>query len=392
MVLDSSIVTPSLVLELERYDDLIERKESIVRYTASDIQKVSNLGDGTFCNVSLVVSRSTKKQLAMKCLNLRKIESTGQLHRAATDLIMEAYYLSKMEHSNIIKLQGVSAAPFSSSYTEGGDGYFIAVDVMAETLRERIPKWYDNKSSFDHRKKGLKHRLTGKQRKLNLKSMYNRIETAALGIAEALEYIHGKGIIFRDLKPANVGFHAETGKVCLLDFGFARELSLCVDEEICGTPRYMAPKVIRGEGYSLKTDVYAFGIMLHEIVSLEFSWKPKNRSISSHAELLSACDALPKPSTDNIPCRNTALLIEDCVSYDPESRPTFDVICMTLREVLGSGATAKSNAYSRPTLKSAMETMGDSNHSISTLPDYLDLDDSDDVLDVEELFNGSAEF
>lgn len=285
-------------------------------------------------------------------------------------------------------VHGVSATPFSSSYSDDGEGFFITIDVMSETLRERIPKWYDNKSSFNQKKGGLKNRLIGKRKKLNMNSMYGRIETAALGIAEAMHYIHGEGIIVRDLKPANIGFHAETGKVCLLDFGFARELSLCADEEICGTPRYMAPEVLKGEGYSLKTDVYSFGIILHEIVSLEHSWRPKKRSVSSHAELLTACDTLPKPSTENIPCRNIAMLIEDCISDDPESRPDFDMICMTLREVLGSDAPNKSPIGKRPSLEIAFEHL-EGHHSMSTLPINFDFDDD---FDTDELFKGSSEF
>ena len=103
MVLDSSIVTSSLLLELERYDNLVQEKESIIRHLASDIQEISHLGQGAFCNVSMAVSRSTKKQLAKKCLIVEKIDSTAHLHRAATDLIMEAHYLSKLEHPHIIK-------------------------------------------------------------------------------------------------------------------------------------------------------------------------------------------------------------------------------------------------------------------------------------------------
>lgn len=386
MGLESSIITASVVLELERYDDLIEDQDTIVRYPASDIRKISHLGKGAFCDVSLVITQSTKTQLAMKCLDEEKIESTEHFHKAATDLMMEAYYLSKLNHPNIIKIRGVSSTPFSSSYGADRDGYFIIIDVMQETLRDRIPKWYSDKSSFDSKKKGLKDRLTGKQKKLNLGSMYGRIETAALGIAEAMNYMHEQGIIIRDLKPANVGFHVDDGKVCLLDFGFARELSLCTNGEICGTPRYMAPEVLRGEGYSLKSDVYSFGIMLHEIASLEHSWRPRKRSISSHAELLDACDTLPKPSTKNIPCRNTALLIEDCVSDDPESRPTFDVICMTLNQILPSVVSMK-HIDDFSALKSQMETFG--SNSISTLPGSFLL--SDDEFDGNEGFFSSAE-
>lgn len=385
MFLDSSIITASIILELERYDDLIEDQARICRHRASDIRRISHLGSGAYCNVSLVTTtHPTKEQLAMKCLDKEKIESTEHFYQAATDLMMEAHYLSKLDHPNIVKIRGVSSTPFSTSYGENGDGYFFTMDVMEETLRDRIPKWYDDKRSFDkNKKKGLKHRLiVPKRKQLNLERMYGRIKTAAFGIAEAMSYIHEKGIVVRDLKPANVGFHGETGKVCLLDFGFARDLALCSDGEVCGTPRYMAPEVLRGEGYSLASDVYSFGIMLHEISSLEFSWKPTKRSISSHADLLTACDSLPKPSTENIPCRNTANLIEECLSDDPESRPTFDVICRTLNRILESIGREPCSSL----LKSQMvrKSSSFSELSLSSL--------SRDGLDSDGIFNSSAEW
>lgn len=383
MCLDPSLVTESLLLELKRYDNLVE--EQVVRLETSDIRTISHLGQGAFCNVSLAVSRSTKKQLAVKSLGKHNIESTQQLQSAAIDLIMEAHYLSKLDHQNIIKLQGVSSATFSSSYAQEGRGYFLALDVMQDTLRERIPKWHEDKSSYDTKKLGLRKRLTSKRRKLNLKSMYHRIETAALGIAEAMQYIHGQGIIVRDLKPGNVGFHAETGNICLLDFGFARELSDCRDREICGTPRYMAPELLSGRGYSFKTDVYSFGIMLHEIASLEHSWRPTKRSISSHSEMLTACETLPKPSTENIPCPVIAGLIEDCISYDPDLRPSFEDICKTLKEALSS--PTPQGRSGKASLKSDLQT--DSDHSCSSLPDFFD-DSVDDLFDLVDTFNSSV--
>jgi serine/threonine protein kinase len=103
-------------------------------------------------------------------------------------------------------------------------------------------------------------------------------------IADALSYLHSRNIIFRDLKPANVGFDS-SGVLKLFDFGFATGLDDGADEEgllhdVCGTPRYMAPEVDLVRGYSLPADVHSFGILLWEICSLK---KPFAK-VKSHEE------------------------------------------------------------------------------------------------------------
>jgi len=98
----------------------------------------------------------------------------------------------------------------------------------------------------------------------------------ALHIASALCFLHQKHVIFRDLKPDNVGFDVR-GDVKLFDFGLATFMPPEGDPyedryemSGAGSPRYMAPEVLTEvpERYNLKADVYAFGIVLWEILSL----------------------------------------------------------------------------------------------------------------------------
>ena len=100
----------------------------------------------------------------------------------------------------------------------------------------------------------------------------------AVNIADALEYLHRKRILYRDLKPANIGFDQE-GNIKLFDFGLAVELPMseeCDGENATfplssntGTSKYMAPEVIRKEPYNAKADVYSFSILLWELMALE---------------------------------------------------------------------------------------------------------------------------
>jgi serine/threonine-protein kinase len=97
----------------------------------------------------------------------------------------------------------------------------------------------------------------------------------ALAIAqqtcEALAYLHGHGIVHRDLKPENLILGSD-GRVKLLDFGIAldkasRRLTWAGFSSTLGTPDYMAPEQIAGRRGDVRTDVYAVGVLLYEMLT-----------------------------------------------------------------------------------------------------------------------------
>jgi serine/threonine protein kinase len=181
---------------------------------------------------------------------------------------MEAHFLSSLIHPNIIELRGWSAAGIAAfSETGRADGFFLIFDRLKETLSKRISTWRERSKET---KKGT---IMKSRTSMRMQLFAERVQ-AAIDIADAVQYMHSKRIIYRDLKPANVGFD-EAGQLKLFDFGLAVELPEGTDPNSTfnlagntGTSRYMAVEVIRKHPYNVKADVFSFSILLWEIMAL----------------------------------------------------------------------------------------------------------------------------
>ncbi len=83
-------------------------------------------------------------------------------------------------------------------------------------------------------------------------------------IVTIFEYLHGKNIVYRDLKPENVLINTN-GYLKLTDFGFAK----IIDGKtytLCGTPEYLAPEIILNKGHGKPVDWWTLGILLYEMI------------------------------------------------------------------------------------------------------------------------------
>jgi serine/threonine-protein kinase len=111
----------------------------------------------------------------------------------------------------------------------------------------------------------------------------------AVRVCEALEYVHSRGVVHRDLKPENIVI-GNRDEVKLLDFGIAalrgaRRLTFGRFSRLTGTADYMAPEQVKGKRGDPRTDIYALGVMLYEMVTGRLPFEEKNILVAMNQRL-----------------------------------------------------------------------------------------------------------
>jgi serine/threonine protein kinase len=359
-----ALITPWVFDKLEEGEShLLAVSLATPRVIWSDVSIDSVLGVGGFSSVFQVQVATSNNQdvpesknrrkYAMKCLHAKRVDSEDKLVVAATDLFYEAHLLGRLDHQNIIRLQGVASEGLLRSYVEG-EGYFLILDLLEETLVDRLKSWRRRaKSAKNIRSKltrrcsaehgGSSHlkKLTGRpsgrrfirrrtipsqdgqQEPARIPSLGERLKVVACGVVEGMKYLHSEGILLRDLKPENIGFDA-AGTVKLFDLGLARPLEECSEGEIAGSFRYMAPENMICQPSGYPSDVYSFGVVLWELATLAdpydcFFGDKKALSLFKGKVVLEGW----RHSVTEIPCKSTRQLIQDCWDPNPDVRPSF---------------------------------------------------------------------
>jgi serine/threonine protein kinase len=216
-------------------------------------------------------------------------------------------------------------------------------DLLAELNNEHIPKIFDRFSE------GTRHYLVmeyvpGETLTKWLIKRGGRIDQAAAldvgkQILAGLSYLHSHQppIAYRDLKPDNVMITPDN-RVRLIDFGIARHFTRA-KATVVGTPGYAAPEQYKGQ-VDLRTDIYAFGALMHHLLS---GRDPQNEPPFSFPPLVDA-----RPGTD----LRLANLIDRCLRMNPDERPqtSTEVVAEidSLAAVAPQPQSARNRAPARP--------------------------------------------
>jgi serine/threonine protein kinase len=141
-------------------------------------------------------------------------------------------------------------------------------------------------------------------------------------ICEALDYIHSHGVVHRDLKPENIMVDPED-RIKLIDFGIAgnegsRRLTFANLSNVMGTPDYISPEQVKGKRGDGRSDIYAMGVMLYEMLTGKVPFTGNNAFLIMNDRLLNS----PMPPREIDPSISPALqeIIYRAIERDPKNR------------------------------------------------------------------------
>ncbi|KAH7188489.1 kinase-like domain-containing protein [Fusarium flagelliforme] len=196
------------------------------KYSLGDFDILRTLGTGSFGRVHLVQSKHNQRFYAVKVLKKAQVVKMKQVEHTNDERRM----LADVKHPFLITLWGT----FQDSknlymvmdFVEGGELFSLL--RKSGRFPNPVAKFY------------------------------------AAEVTLALEYLHSKNIIYRDLKPENLLLDRH-GHLKITDFGFAKRVP---DKTwtLCGTPDYLAPEVVSNKGYNKSVDWWSLGILIYEML------------------------------------------------------------------------------------------------------------------------------
>jgi serine/threonine protein kinase len=184
--------------------------------------------------------------------------------------------------------------------------------VLADADRSReymVMEWVDGKL--------LRTILSG-QGKLPRERAIN----ITLGICEALDYIHTHGVVHRDLKPENIMVDPDD-HIKLIDFGIAgqegsRRLTFAKLTQVMGTPDYISPEQVKGKRGDGRSDIYALGVMLYEMLTGKPPFRGPNPFATMNERLLN--NPVPPREIDPEISPQLQEIIYRAMERDPKNR------------------------------------------------------------------------
>ncbi len=204
--------------------------DPLISTTLGRYEIVGRIGKGGMATVYRARQITVQRDVAIKIIS--------------TDLAEDPQFMARFEREAqvIANLQHPRILPVHDFGHEGEIAYLVMRLIEGESLYTRL-----------------------RRGPLSLRQASKYVDQ----VGEALDYAHAQGVIHRDLKPNNVLID-EWDNLYLMDFGLAKIVaasqSLTQTGTVLGTPAYMAPEQWRGEAVDARTDVYALGVILYEMV------------------------------------------------------------------------------------------------------------------------------
>ena len=248
------------------------------------------LGQGSFGKAYLCQNLKTNSQCVIKQIILDDLDSEEK-----KETLNEVIILKKLDHSNIIKFMDVftkskpnNTLNIVTEYADGGD------------LNQKIKKQKEKKSPFTE------------------KEIINFLTQICL----ALNHIHKKKIIHRDLKSGNV-FLTKSGLVKLGDFGIAKGFKNTWEKAKTkvGTPYYLSPEIISSKPYDSKSDIWALGVLIYEMMTFKMPFNA-NSLPSLSLKIIRGYYQAPPTSYS----KDLIDLVKRCLNLDPKKRPSAENI------------------------------------------------------------------
>ena len=291
-----------------------------------DVTALEVLGEGSYGKVFKGTWRGT--EVAIKSMALPSESSSSERNERLA--IMEAAISSALSHPHIVQLYTYSLRPSTTtrirSSTDAETGSHSSQSERGRGVEMRlILEHMDLGSLTDALSRGI---FSEPSSGVNYKALLE----AAADVARAMIHLHSLNILHNDIKARNVLLKSNDKGVTvkLSDFGLAMKIDRTQEiKSICGTLTHLAPETIRDSIKSKATDVYAFGILLHEIICPGELYFGTNRSFLRHAVLLGKRPEFP----DWVPT-GYVHLAWSCWDGDPNARPTFKEVLKILIELI----------------------------------------------------------
>jgi len=279
--------------------------------TIGPYEVVAKLGEGGMGEVYRARDTRLGRAVAIKVLPASVAADVERRQRFER----EAQIVATLSHPNVLTLFDYGVAD--------GRAYAVTELLEGETLRERL------RGGAIPSRKAIEY---------------------AVQIARGLSAAHDKSLVHRDLKPDNIFLLAD-GRLKILDFGLARQstggdgagaetvAALTDPGIVMGTVGYMAPEQVRGGAVDARTDLFAFGVVLYEMLTGRRAFQRETAAETMTAILREEPPALGESRADLGPALDR--IVEHCLEKNPVERfQTARDVAFALENLSGSGPVA----------------------------------------------------